>query len=879
VTLATGTRFGQLEIVGLLGVGGMGEVYRARDERLEREVAIKVLPDELAADADRVARFRREAQALAALNHPNIAAIYGLEESAGRQALILELVEGPTLAEWITARGRHHSPLDETLAVARQIAEALDAAHERGIVHRDLKPANIKISNDGRVKVLDFGIAKMHTAVTADPLPRTVTSAATGVGVVLGTVAYMSPEQARGNLVDRRTDIWAFGCILFELLAFERAFPSGETASDTLAHVLIGEPEWSALPASTPTRLRALLERCLRKEPKHRLRDIGDALADLDYATYQMEAATPPVRSRQREYTWAAIAVTAIGAAGVTAWATWRPPPPGLPIAFTVEAPQRGQLNVGEPLSPDGRMLAFAAPSRDGVPMIFVRRLDSLAVEALTGTEGAAEVFWSPDSQHLGFVADGRLKRIPVRGGSAQVLCVLPDALGTNGGSWSPNGTILLGTRGALLRIPADGGEPVAASEVDLAAHEQWHTAPVFLPDGRHFLFNVLSGGFTERQAYVGTLDSMERQPLGGVRSPARYAATGHVLFYRGSTLVAQRFDTNRLELIGEAFETADRVAGINTAPFSVSADGTLAYLASPDTETELQWFDRSGTPLGVAGPRGRYLNPELSRDGTRIAIDRERQGNVDIYVLDLARGVTERITTHTAAEFAPVWSPTSEAVMFTSYRGGTGRIYRRDFGAAEDGLVQDSATEQRLNDWSSDGRYVVYAQEEPAGPERAAHEDLWALELGSQSSPIRLTDTLADDINARISPNGRWLAYASNESGAQEIYLQAFPRPGAKRQISAGGGLTPVWSPDGSELVYLTTEGWVMAAAVASSGTNLELSAPTRLFHADLAFTGVGRILSVAPDGRILLNVIPADRAPPAIVVVHDWVAGLARR
>ena len=876
MTLAAGTRFGPFEIVGLIGVGGMGEVYCARDERLERDVAIKVLPDEFAADSERIARFRREAHALAALNHPNIAAIHGLEEVAGRQALVLELVEGPTLADWIATR--HHQSLDDTLSVARQIAEALDAAHERGIIHRDLKPANVKISNDGRVKVLDFGLAKMQTAGGSNgPLQPTVTAAGTGVGVVLGTIAYMSPEQARGNAVDRRTDIWAFGCTLFELLSGTRAFPLGQTASDTLAHVLVGEPDWSALPPATPVRVRALIERCLRKDPKHRLRDIGDALADLELARYATEPETPPSRSRRREYAWAGIALAALAAAGVTAWAP-RYGPANLPVAFTVEAPQRGQLDVGEPLSPDGRKVAFAAPSRDGVPMLFVRALDSIAAEALAGTEGASNVFWSPDSEHLGFVADGRLKRIAVRGGSVQVLCALPDAQGTFGGAWSTNGTILLGTRSALLRVPAGGGNPVPASEVNVAAGEQWHTAPDFLPNGRHFLFDVISGGFTDRQTHVGVLDSMERRPLAGVRSPSRYSPTGHVLFRRGDALIAQRFDADRLELIGEPIEVAGRAAANNTAPFSVSANGSLAYLASPDTETELRWFDHSGTPLDLAGPRSGYLNPELSRDGRRIAVDRERQGNIDIHVLDTARGVIERLTTHTAADFTPIWSPTSDAIVFTSYRGGTGRIYRRDLGAADDALVQETAKEQRVQDWSSDGRYLVYAQEEPATSDQAAREDLWALELGSGASPIRLTDTVADDANARISPNGRWLAYSSNESGESEVYVQAFPRPGAKRQVSAGGGETPTWTPDGAELIYLTADGWVIAADVRSSGTEIELAAPRRLFHADLAFVGIHRIVNVAADGRILLNVIPKDRAAPAIVVVHDWATGLPR-
>jgi Tol biopolymer transport system component len=409
---------------------------------------------------------------------------------------------------------------------------------------------------------------------------------------------------------------------------------------------------------------------------------------------------------------------------------------------------------------------------------------------------------------------------------------------------------------------------------------EQWHTAPHFLPDGHRFLFNVVSDGFVNRQAYVGRLDSLERQPLEGVHSPARYAATGHILFRLGEALVAQQFDSDRLELIGEPLEVAERVPEPNLAPFSVSTNGSLAYLAAPDTETELRWFERTGMPLGIVGARGSYLNPELSRDGRRIAVDRARQGNIDIYILDLARGIAERLTSHTAADFTPIWSPTADAIMFTSYRGGTGRIYRRELGTvAEDTLVQETVKEQRLQDWSLDGRFIVYAQEEPADGARPAHEDLWAMQLGGIDPPlkIRITNSAPEDGNARISPNGRWVTWMSNESGQWEVYVQAFPHPADKRQVSAGGGLTPTWSPDGTELLYLTADGWVMSAPVTASGDDsIELAAPTRLFRTDIALVGIWRILNVAADGRILLNVIPADRAAPAIIVVHDWASRL---
>ena len=742
-------------------------------------------------------------------------------------------------------------------------------------MHRDLKPANVKISPDGRVKVLDFGLAKMQAAAEHASAPME-TVMHTEAGMVLGTVPYMSPEQARGSAVDRRADIWAFGCILYELLTGRQAFP-GDTASDILASVLAREPDWTALPAHTPPQLRALVERCLRKEPRHRLRDIGDALDELRDGRKRDDVVIP---ARGREYAWRAVALVAIAAAAVAAIAAWRKPASDTgAVAFTVEAPLRGPLTVGEPLSPDGTKLAFVAASGGGAPMIWVRPLESTEPRALEGTEGATDLFWSPDGLHLAFVADGRLKRIPVAGGAVQVICALQDAAGTQGGSWSRSGVILLGTRGALLRVPAAGGEAVTATRLDASAEDQWHTAPSFLPDGRNFVFNVVGRGFAGLQAYVGSLDSTDRQPLTGIRSPARYSDTGHLLFRRGEALMAQRFDASSVTLSGEPFVVAPRAAGGNRAPFS-AANGALAYLASPDTQTEVRWFDRTGASLGVAGSRGIYFNPELAPDDGRLAIDRDSQGNIDVWLIDPVRGVTERITTNEAADYTPIWSGDATAVIFTSYRGGTGRIYRRNLVAGGDEtLLLETAKEQRASDWSSDGRYVVYVQEEPAANDQPAREDIWAVALDDLETRIRITDTVADDVNPRLSPDVRWIAYESSESGRPEVYLQSFPRPGARRQVSAGGGLTPRWAPDGSEIFYLTAEGTVMSVSVASEGDNVRLGAPTRLFRADVAFTGVGRVLDVSADGqRFLLNVVPADRLPPSIVVLNDWAARLGQ-
>jgi Tol biopolymer transport system component len=855
----------------------MGEVYRARDTVLDRDVAIKVLPPEFAADADRLARARREAQVLASLNHPNIAAIHGIETSAGVPALILELVEGPTLAELIAARsrgglnsdiGRRRDRLADTLGIARQIAAALDAAHERGIVHRDLKPANVKVAPDGHVKLLDFGLAKSRNETAPQ---HAATALNTAAGVVLGTV-------------DRRTDIWAFGCILYELVTCRQAFPSGDTASDTLAAVLTRDPDWTHWPPATPTRLRALVERCLEKDQRQRLRDIGDALPELQAAALDAEstAETHAQRARSRAVGWsAAVVAVALAAIGGFFVARSGVEERGV-VAFTVEAPQRGTLRVGEPIAPDGRTVAFVAEGSDGEPMLWIRPIAAPRARPLAGTEGAGEYFWSPDGRHLGFFATRQLKRIPAEGGPVQVLAAI-DA--PEGGAWGANGVILVGTRGPLLRVSSAGGEVTQALPLDSAAGDQWHTNPSFLPDGSRFLFTVRSGGLVNMRTYVGTLGSLERQPLDDLPS-ARYSPTGHALFVRDGALLAQPFDEARGILTGEPVQIADsvsggtasRVAGTSTVPFSVAADGSLAYLASTNARTELRWFDRSGASLGTAGTRDYYLNPELSPDGRRLAFDRGGSSNIDVWVLDPARDVSERITSNAAAEFAPMWSPDGTQLAFTSYRGGVGRLYRRDVnGAAGETLVRETTAEQRGFDWSPDGEYIVYAQHVPAGGQ-ATPADLWATRLDGTAPPLRLTSTEFDEGNARIAPNGRWIAYESPESGQVEIYVQAFPSPAAKQRVSAGGGQTPRWSSDGTELFYLTVDGALMAVAVTAAAQTLDLGQPTRLFAADVAFTGIRRVLNVAPDGRFLLNIVPADRAPASIVVLHNWAARLPR-
>jgi Tol biopolymer transport system component len=662
------------------------------------------------------------------------------------------------------------------------------------------------------------------------------------------------------------------------MLSGRHAFPPGETASDTLAGVLAREPDWTQLPAATPARVRALIERCLRKDRRQRLRDIGDALPDLQDLPADAAPSTALASGpwRRRELVWATVAVAALTTAAVVAVVMRRQPDTRV-VAFSVEAPQRGFLDVGQPLSPDGRQLAFVAASSSGARVIWVRSIDSPTAQPIEGTENASDVFWSPDSQQLGFFADGRLKRVPAAGGAAQVITTIMGR--TFGATWSAHGVILFAILDGdgLFRVSAAGGQPTRVTSLDTSAGDQRHTAPEFLPDGRRFLFNVVSGGFVRSQAYVGSLDSPDRQALIGIPSPARYAPTGHILFTSGGALMAQTFDVDTLELSGEPFEVAKRVGGANGNPFSVSANGSLAYSPVPDTETELKWFDRAGTFLGLAAPRNGYLNPELSPDDQRIAVDIRIQNNVDVWTLDVSR--RQRLTTHEAADFTPVWSPDGTVLGFTSYRGGLGRLYRRAVEAvADEGtLVLETTTEQRLSDWSRDGRYLLFVQEEPATGDRPPHEDIYAISLDN-AEPIRVTDTVSGEGNPRFSPDGRWIAYVSDVSGQSEVYVQSFPRRGPQQQVSAGDGRSPRWNDDGTEIYYVTTDGTVMAVSFMSSGDTARIGIPTRLFQTAVEFTGIDRILNVSKDGRFLLNVVPDDRAAPSIVVVHNWAARLAK-
>jgi Tol biopolymer transport system component len=700
-------------------------------------------------------------------------------------------------------------------------------------------------------------------------------------GVILGTAAYMSPEQARGKTVDRRADVWAFGCVLYEMLTGRQAFPNGETVSDTLVAILAREPDWQALPPGTPSKVRALLERCLRKDVRRRLQDIGAVRIALEEARDEPALSAAPgaaVTSRRRDYVWAAVALMFLLTAALLGVRLFLAPAPDAPtVQFQVLAPGGAVIDIGEPLSPDGRTLAFVAAS-EGRQLIWVRPFDSTSARALPGTEAAQRIFWSPDSQYIGFFAQGKLKKVAVTGGPPLVIC---NEAGRDG-AWGAGDVILIGGQPMkpLFRVSAAGGQPSPVTELE--ANDFSHEYPDFLPDGRHFLFMVRkelglgiggdSGGWS---VYVGTLDSKERRLLPGIAAGARYSPTGHVLFVRDGMLMAQRFDVNRLELSGEAFPVAEQVPG-PIAPFSVSTNGSLAYLsgAGYSGSSQLAWFNRGGKQLELVGTEGEYIDPGLSADGKYVAFGRGNPS--DIWVLDIGRGLTSRLTSDAATDTLPVWSTDGRTIAFSSFRdAGIPNLYERAVGiVGEDKLLLKSAVASFVSDWSRDGRYLTYT----------SGNDIWALPLSGDRQPLRVTETPFSEQNPKISPDGRWIAYSSNETGvgvqAVQVHIQSFPQPGAKQQVSTTGGFQPRWSRDGRELFYVRPDLTLMVVSLKPVGAALEMSTPASLFQTRLVFRGstASRSYSVSDDGRFLLNVTSTDSSARSITVVLNWAASLKK-
>ena len=862
---SVGTRVGAYEVISRIGEGGMGQVFRARDTKLNRDVALKVLPDHFASDPDRLARFAREAQTLASLNHSNIAQIHGFEDSGGIRALVMEFVDGDDLSQRI-ALGP--IPLEEALPIARQIAEALEAAHEQGVIHRDLKPANIKVRPNGTVKVLDFGLAKAMEpagAVSAVSMSPTITTPAlTQAGVILGTAAYMSPEQAKGRPVDARSDIWAYGCVLYEMLTGKAAF-AAETVAEIFSNILKSEPDWQALPPSTPAAVRLLLRRCLHKDRSQRIRDIADAKFQLEDALHEpaTRVETAPSSSKSLErFAWMAVTLALAGALAQRVMSTSSDPAEAPEMRLAVPTTP-GEDPSGFALSPDGRALVYQATTK-GQTALWLRTLDAEAARALAGTDGGSFPFWSPDNRSIGFFAAGQLKRIDVSSGLVQNLAEAP--LNTRGGAWNRAGTILF-TRSAtepLYRVAASGGKAEPATEV--RAPHLGHRYPQFLPDGRHFLF--FAYGPPESQGiYVGSLDSKESIRLIDAESAPIFAPPGYVMFARQGAVFAQRLNLDTLQTVGEPVPVTRQVATppgtVASVALSASLAGPVAY--RPDTgERQLRWVDRSGRGIGVVGgPDSAGLGSvRLSPDGRTVVAQRMVNGNNDVWLLETGRDARRRFTSDPAREYDPTWSPDGTRIVFGSTRKGVVDLYIRSVNGAEpEALLWASPESKNVYDWSSDGRWIVFANQSAA-----TARDLWALPMEGEKKPILVARTDFGESSARFSPDGRWIAYQSNESGRDEVYVQTFPGAGGRAQISTGGGSSPQWQRDGKALFYLDVDNRVVTVPVALTGSSVDPGTPVTLFSLPSA-----AFYEASPDSqRFLINEIARDPSP--ITILLNW-------
>jgi len=865
-----------------LGEGAMGEVYRATDSKLGREIAIKLLPEEFARDAARMARFSREAQVLASLNHPNVAAIYGVED----RALIMELVEGQTLAERIK---QGPIPLEEALEIARQIADGLEAAHEKGIVHRDLKPANIKITPGGVVKLLDFGLAKADgpwaTTTSSDDAP-TLTVASTGAGMILGTAAYMAPEQARGRIVDKRADVWAFGVILYEMLTGEQMF-GGDTVTDVLASVVRQDPDLTRVPA----KVRPLLERCLAKDPKRRLRDVGDAMLLLEGGTPATAAAT----SSSRTTVWGlggAAALLAIGLAAVSYLHFRETPPTADVVRFQIALPDNvnfTQYGVSA-VSPDGRKIAFAAYGDDGTPRVWIRSLDSPAAVPLTEArinQQPVGFFWSPDSTFVAFGDSKTLKKISASGGPPETLAEIAPVLG---GTWSPDGTILIGTVRGIMKVPAGGGTLTPVTKP--ASEREAHAHPVLLPDGRHFLYlRGLPPGM--RTVVVGDLnaapEAQSTSPVvttdyGVAVTQASAGGPPLVLFLRNDTLLAQAFDMATLALTGSPVTVMEQVAGIPNGAlglFSVSKNGTLVYRTVTGSNRQLTWFNRQGDIVGRPGERAPYGTMKVSPDGTKAVVvqnDPRQAGNSDLWIVDLASGASTRFTFDPGFDGQPVWSPDGRFIAWMAQRNNQMGLYRKAAdGTGTDELLAAPKDFTNLTDWTHNG-FLIFTiggdvQALPVTPDASGNR-----------TPIPVIQSPANERGAYVSPDNRWIAYMSSETGRDEIYVQPFSVGGkasGKWMVSRGTRGMARWRADSKELMFVNGDGAVVAVDVAA-GPAFQASAPKKLFQMPLDLLSnqnVGTLADAPRDMQRVLMVMPVqESAQRELAVVLNWQASLRK-
>ncbi len=877
--LAPGARLGPYEIAAAIGAGGMGEVYRARDTRLDRTVAIKVLPEHLARDPERRQRFEREARAVASLNHPHICALYDVGQQDGIDFLVMEYLEGENLAQRLE---RGPLPVEQVVRYGVQIADALDKAHRKDLTHRDLKPGNIMLTKSG-AKLLDFGLARVGARVGAGGRgpgvgEETLSRQLTHKGTIVGTFQYMAPEQLEGQEADARSDIFALGAVLYEMVAGRKAF-TGKNQTSVIAAILSADPPpLSTLQPLTPPELERVVKLCLAKDPEERWQSAHEIMVQLQWLGPSPQS--PPRPSPRSRPARLLAAVTTLAALAFAIAYFRRPAPEVRAVKLALLPPAKASFRAIA-VSPDGRLVAFVQSDRR---QLWIRSLDSASAQPLAGTEGADYPFWSPDSRYVGFFAQGKLKKIEASGGPPQTL---GDAPIGRGGAWNRDGVILfppLG-EGPLYRVQAAGGEAKAVTSLDQSRQENSHRWPSFLPDGRHFVYCNRSAVRENNGIYLGALEGQDKRRLLGDDSnvvyapPSPHGGPGHLLFARAGVPMAQPFDAEKLQLAGEAFPVADQVGydvSRSWGAFSVSENGVLVYSpTSSSPSDQLTWFSRDGTRLGSVGSPGAHGQPWLSPDEKAVVVDQldPQAGASDLWLIDLSRDISSRFTFDPKNEQSPAWSPDGSLIVFTSDRGGPYNLYQKlSTGAGQEEPLQKSASAQMPDDWSRDGRFLLYRALDPK-----TRMDLWVLPLVGDRKPIPVLRTEFNEVSGRFSPDGKWIAYVSDESRKNEVYVQSFPLSGGKWRISTNGGRHPRWRRDGKEMFYLAADHNIMAVEI-KAGATFQAGSPRALFETripDSLFAG----FAVTGDGqRFLAPTLLGETAPSPAVVVLNWTAGIRR-